>query len=713
MSDPTNKFGPEDQSTRWIKYGSNVVLSIVLVVALAVLLTWFAQRATLRADLTANGSLSLKPQTKYVLNQLKQKITLVSLYARPEDKPEQAEQARVVSDLLDEYHRHSSNVDVRIIDPIKEKDKLEELHVDLVSRYGSQIKNYKDYLDDWKAKYDELRKLTDAESKRIAPFAGSEVPGAEDESVVTQIVRTITDQLPDRLSDARTAIDHELKNKHPDFKAATTTAKEQMDYVSRLAAAIIQVAPQVQPGKGISREFVKYLTDAIPRYQAIKSIADDEVAKAGKLGELKIDRLEQALNVENPVLVLGQDDWRILSQRQVWQDDTDLKQINASGKVTPRFAGEQAVTTAVYSLANPKKQKVCFVRGGGQPWTQPGFPPFIPGGPMSAIADRLREYNFDVSEKDLSGNWAMQAQMQRMPSGPEPSDEEIADAIWVCLNLPPDRNEQAMQPTPIGPRLKEHLAHGGSALVLSEMKSDNMVDPLKDWGIEQHTDSVCVHEPVKLTEAAASDMIEEAKSRPYVWTARNYGDHPLATPIRNLEAVFVAPVVIRTTTHADCTVTPLLNLTDNLPGLQTWGDSNIDDVGKGDPTFQPGKGDQAPPVGMGAAVEKKDAGRLVVFGSVQSFTNGFMRILDPKLARRDPPIRVNRFPGNGELIMNSVFWLAHLEPMISISPAAMDVSRISDMSPTTLNMWRIGMVLVLLPGAVLAAGIIVYASRQD
>ena len=39
------------------------------------------------------------------------------------------------------------------------------------------------------------------------------------------------------------------------------------------------------------------------------------------------------------------------------------------GKVRPRFAGEQQITAAIYSLTTNKKPKLCFVRPGGQPVT--------------------------------------------------------------------------------------------------------------------------------------------------------------------------------------------------------------------------------------------------------------------------------------------------------------------------------------------------------
>jgi hypothetical protein len=722
MSENNNKTEtrrPDTQSDRWLKYGSNVVLSIVLVIGLAVGVTMLGQHASARMDMTG-GSLSLKPQTVNIVNGLKQKVTLVSLYARPDNAPDQAAQAQRVSDLFDEYKNKSTNIDVRVIDPAKEKDKLEELHQEFISRYGSQIKNYKDYLEDWKSKFDQIKKMIDAEGKAITPFAPTEEPEFGEGEVtrntqfVRSITRTIMEVLPDRIAEARKAVDHELKKKHPDFKAAASTAKEQMEQISQLAGALAEQVPAVQEAKDFKPEFKKYWVDSEKNYRKIKQMADESIAQHAKLGELKVDQLEQALNVENPILVLGESEWRILSQRQVWQDDTDLRAISASGKVKPRFAGEQQITTAIYALENPKKQKVCFIRGSGPPFTQQGFPPFMPSGQLFMFADRLREYNFDVSEKDLSGRWAMQAQMQQMPSAPEPSDEQIKDAIWIVIDLPQggDQN-QPMPPSTLGPKLKEHLDHGGSALILADIHGENVNDALASWGVTVHPDKVAFHDTIKLNESADSDPLEEAKARPYIWDIRDYGDHPLAAAIKNLDSFFLAPVAVSTPGAKGCTITPLLPLTANMPGLQTWGKANLDDMERETPAFHPERGDMPPPIFAGAVVEKQGAGRLVVIGSVRALTNGFVRIYDPRLARRDPPIRVNRSPGNLELGSNSVFWLAHLEPMIAISPAAMDVSRIGDMSNSMLNFWRIGVLLILLPGLVLAGGTMMYFARRD
>jgi hypothetical protein len=64
-------------------------------------------------------------------------------------------------------------------------------------------------------------------------------------------------------------------------------------------------------------------------------------------------------------------------------------------------------------------------------------------------------------------------------------------------------------------------------------------------------------------------------------------------------------------------------------------------------------------------------------------------------------------------VLNRVFTGTKMDPMLAISPSAMEVSRIAEMSPAVLNTWRIGVLLILLPGLVIVAGMLVYVARRD
>src|SRR5205814_9935271 len=155
--------------------------------------------------------------------------------------------------------------------------------------------------------------------------------------------------------------------------------------------------------------------------------------------------------------------------------------------------------------------KVCFVRGGGPPLTTPGFPPFQRGGPMAEIAARLRDYNFEVLEKDLSGMWAMQAQMQQMPSPPEPTDEQVKDAVWIVLDFPTGQQNPMMPSPTIATKVQDHVTAGGSALILAAPQAENLESVLKPLGIELRTDAVAAHDPSKPGEGRQGDMIEAAQ----------------------------------------------------------------------------------------------------------------------------------------------------------------------------------------------------------
>jgi len=115
---------------------------------------------------------------------------------------------------------------------------------------------------------------------------------------------------------------------------------------------------------------------------------------------------------------------------------------------------------------------------------------------------------------------------------------------------------------------------------------------------------------------------------------------------------------------------------------------------------------------LAAAAERQgSAGRLVVVGGLDWAASGILRMPDPELIRKG--VVASRFPGNTELFTNSLFWLSKMDMMIAISPSAMEVSRIKEIPQGTLRFWHVGVLLIGLPLAVIAAGTMVYLGRRD
>jgi hypothetical protein len=415
------------------------------------------------------------------------------------------------------------------------------------------------------------------------------------------------------------------------------------------------------------------------------------------------------------IAVMGENDIKLIDFKDVWKSGESTGMLQTSSGTAPkyRFAGEQQLTAAMLSLAQPKKTKVVFVRGGGPAKTTPGM--MGQGdGTFSEIAQRLRSYNFEVLEKDVSGQSMQRAMMGGMPPQNEPSDEEMKDAVWVVFSEP--------QMTQFGPmpggspelaaKLKAHLDGGGSALVLFDLNGDDLSSVLKDWGVSVRPNVVAVHTPVQVAGAPADDFIEQARRQPPIFVINEYGGpHPITSTLQALDAAIVPMLPVLAPGADGAEVTRLLPVPQEP---QSWGEGDITSLNRRNPTptYDPNSGDLAGPLYAGAAVQKKDKGRLVVIGCAAFPNNFLVGMPDQKVYERTGR-DVARFPGNGELFTNSVFWLAKMDKMIALSPSALDTPRIAPMSNAMLGFWRIGVLLVGLPLLALVSGLLVWHARKD
>jgi len=721
QSQPTTMV--ESQQERWLKYGGNVVLVIVVVILIACLLIWCFQQQKLlaRVDTTKAGLYSLKPQTVNIIKNNTQKIKIVSLYSpkrqsavesESEDADEATtEQMQAVNDLLDEYRRKGSSIEVEAIDPTNQGTKVDQL-IEEVTRRSENLDKYKAVVADYPGVYNKIEKIAATQLEQFREVL-KKLKEVEDPELNQTLVLTLAtvQGMPPQLKKTQGEVAKKVQQKIPDYRGATDSIEQGMAFLSSLAGRIAEDFGSGKDNAKFPAEIRAYMKDSAAAYQELKKLADDFAAKIKALGELKLDELKQSMKAKNNILVMGEKEWRVLPFRRVWQDvDTRNTLTNDDQQPKKKFAGEQQITASILSLTSKVKPKVVFLRTGGSPLTVPEIPGFQRGGPLSVIAERLRDYNFDVQEKDLSGMYAMQARMQQQFAPPEPSDEEIKDAVWIVVGLPTGRPQLGMPPTTVAPKLAAHLKNGGSALIMTVPQGESMAEALDEWGVTIHTEAVAVHEALKTT-AKSADIIDEYLRAPPVFTIKEYGDHMLAKPVKSLES-FLWPILpIETQPKAGYTSTKIIPIPQTL---KIWGETNLEDMSSDKLKYDPPKGasksgDMAPPLWGGAVVEKSGGGRIVVLGCIQTVFDQFLMIPDLSVPGR----RVARFPGNSELFLNSVFWLSHQEPMISISPTAMEVSRIKEMNNGTLGFWRVGVLLILLPALVVVAGVVMFVKRRD
>lgn len=720
MSEDPKNSEHENQRQRWLKYGLNVLLTSVIVIVLAGLIVYIAQKEDARIDVTREHVYSLKPQTLNIIRDLKQPITLVSLYSRSDHDPIETSRAQTVADLLHEYQRRGKNINVELIDPVSEPGKVDHLIDQVTNKYGGEIAAYRKVVTDYSSDYDQINKLATEQAQKVASLPLEQMQGQGSAALQSVVLALVTvQQMPGQLKDVKTSVEKITRQKLPDWRGAVDAIDDGMNTMSSLTGQIIDNFKKLSTDPKLPEVVRKYMSTSLPDYEKIKTIADDMHTRISKLGELKLDELRTQLRQRDSILVMGNSDMRTISEDKVWQEQKDVQQMAANARpIKPEFAGEQQISTAILALNRTTKPIVVFVRPGGAPLTTPGNA-FQQGGLLSRVAEMLRNYGFRVVEKDLSGQYAMQAQMQGMPAPEEATPEQLKKGIWVALGYQIQRSQMGQPQASIAPAVAEHLKQGGSALILPFPQSEDFANALSPYGIVVHTNAWAVHEKLQLSDNASE--IEQAKAAPFVWVLNSYGDSPIGKPLKSLDGVFVPVLPISVakpiSPSTQPTTEPALKVTNStllpLPNtVPSWGETDLTDLQQSlTAKYEPDKGDLPPPL-FGGAIAQRGKSRVVVIGASRFAFDQFVSYPDLETLRQTGRI-VARFPANAQLFMDSIFWLAHENTMLAIAPTAMDAPRIQAIPAGMLNFWRGGILLVILPGLVIIAGIGVYFARRD
>jgi len=121
-------------NTRSLKYGSNAVILIVAVIAIAILVNVLVGMADLKLDLTTNKLYSLSDVTKSELEKLDKDVEIIGLF--DDSKVSGDTEYKQVTELLDLYNKNP-RITVRYIDPDRNPGIINELDPDDTMDLGS------------------------------------------------------------------------------------------------------------------------------------------------------------------------------------------------------------------------------------------------------------------------------------------------------------------------------------------------------------------------------------------------------------------------------------------------------------------------------------------------------------------------------------------------------------------------------------------------
>ena len=693
MNDQANKPGSgETQTTRRLKYGLNVTVAVLAAVALAVLLNWIAYRQYIRFDWTATRQYSLSQQTQRVLERLDEDYRVVSMFRVRGPRLEQ------VRDLIEEYGRYSPHVDVQHIDPDRGVARREAFYQQLRQRHEDELTPAVDAIE---AGREALRTASTQLGELVVPLDQAlEHPQLADGQAKQFIgsVRAALSSTQSQLDQRQDDFDVAMQQALPDYGGIRSEAQRLLQELdeSLLAVAVQRfesladdatIAANVQDRLLAVNDRIKTIRQ--PIRQALDSLRNVPATE-------QYDQLVTELANREAVVVLSPTQVRVINVVDMFREP-DPAIVEQTGQSEPQFLGEERLTGALVSMSVEQPALVVFVRGGQTP-------ALGQRGEYRLVAERLRAANFRVEEWNPGGQ--MSAMGQQMPPQPPPQADDGQQTIWVILPTPPSSNPQAMM---MISSIKQQVAEvldrmqpQDAAMVMLSLDPGTsfgaetpILDWVRQWGIEPQLDRIVLQQvqlPNRQTQASAQFQVNQ-------WPDAL----PITKALTGMPAIFLQGCPLVETDTEGIELHPLVQ----LRGQQIWAEDDMASLQSPQAAeFDPAASAETFTIGM--AAQQGDE-RLVVVADPAWASDAITSYgaMGPGTAE----IFGAAFPGNSELFVNSVYWLAGLDELIAASPRSQDIRRIEPLTPAAIYTYRT-ILLAGLPLAIVALGLGVWLVRR-
>jgi hypothetical protein len=725
---------PTEETTasqrHWL-YGFNagvlVVAALAVMIILAVLCQTEAVQRYTKFDWSSAGVNSLSGGTRKMLaivDSKPEKYQLWSLFTdasdvikreNPTEAARQNAQRQQIRDLLDQYKRASG----KITWEDRGDTARDDIEKQIRDRYQTEFKPYQEAVDAYDPLVKKLADFMKNEAAAIGAFA--QKPGTPaDEAQAAAILQAQFAGLPAELEQDQRMIHREVDgNTLPDWGALKQKISDTLDQIQplfdlvgdadKLKAAID--SKKFPPALGA------YFTEANGRYKTMATEMKGYKTQLDDLKPLKVQDVLSSLG-RNSVVVMGENSAKVISYYDLFTDSTSGRQ----GDQGVVFNGEQAISSALYAMANPNKVKVVFVTAA---------PAHMLDDTYSDMKKELEDLNFEVLE------WSPAASQQPgMPpqGGPPPASGK--GVVWIVFPPEMPSNPMMMMSAPdAGPVIaatKTHLAKGGNALFMADAGGGFMgpsayayEDLVKEYGIDVESKYTIIHS-MEQTDQETGQV--NRQNSPFVGIEPTqpalFAKSEITAPVEGLATVF-GPMLTNQGQSGACTVVKVLKpapagveaqeLVTTPYDSTFWAATDPSPTAKFDET----KDLKAPVPLMAVAVKDKgkkapdgssDEQRVGVLGAKMLGSDFFTKLMMDAVTASGQRIRFPRFPGNAELMKNTVLWLSGYENMIAVSAKANRPASIGAVTPG--NWWTVFSLLVLAPVLALVVGVLVWAARH-
>ena len=681
-------------------YGSNTAVLVIAAVLVVVFVDWLSVRFNYSKDCTTGGIYSLSPKTLNLLklvNKTGKKFYLVNEFPTSLDAdPGERSEGLKIQRLIREYANASSHV------AQYKPATLNELKRKIRKRFGGQFDSYRKAVDRFTPLAAELVTFSESEAKKIDALENNpDVATTNDQSqyfATLQISFSHSAGIPRVIARLQRKVVATRKNPLPDWPTLTSSLASNLESIQKQFEAlskknvIAAFSPLVQ--KLLKKDAPAFKDQAAKLASYTALLTSLKPVKSGSvLSELHADSL----------IVMGPKAVKVLHRDQLFVPQGNPGQ----GQLQYAFQGEQAVNSALLAMTEKHRTKVVFVSVNSMNLISAG-------GPFTAAAKMLRQNNFKVYQwsPGAAGN----------PQAPTASENPPAigkGVIWVILDLPPSGQMAqmgAMMYSMMEQKISQQLAQGGNALfLLSAMPPQLMMmtqgqipykSILAGYGIRLRS----TYQVVQRVAAQGGHHLDA----PQIQIA-SYPDTVISKPIESLAAMLTATrgpdgSAILSPTYVGVLAPQPKGVAAKI-FLQTSASPNV--FGQTQPAapnaaFNPSS-DLKSPIPLGVMAQNGST-RVVAIGNVMFVTDELLNSATPAISNGSLTM-ISNFPGNAELFMNSIYWLAHQSHLIAASPRATVALRIKRMSGTEEAFVRLSS--FAMPAILaIAIGLMVFVARR-
>ena len=704
------------RTTRWrmrrIRSIASAAIFIGALIVLGLSINVIAHQTPVRMqfDATKTRAYSLSPATRNTLQRLEGDwtIAIISLQSLS-DRATQTQ----VSEVLRRFGEASDHITVMQIDPSQPESLMEyeSLLTTLRAAYRNEIAAYDEALDRGVRVFESsvvwCQQQAAAFNSALQAMPADD-PSAQSAKQSLDLVGLIADQGDAILSQVRSSRQMTDEQPMPDFETARSV----------LAQALTQLAQHLgSMGATLDGWANRAELDAAARRFAATGRREfaseaDRLARAADplrlLPPLEISSLGGQLQQGEVGLVIGPASHgagraALIPASQLFPRRR-VGEAGASGIVTfdQRFRGEQIIAAAINSLLVDAMPVVVFVHAE----------------PESMLAHRERNADlFGLASMLSLSRFQVREWPMSQPERPPAAQAEDQPVVWIIVppivgaKLEPSRQEQMLLQT------ARRLIDEGESVLLSVNPSvlpkfrqkDPWAELAAPFGLNIDSGTVI----------STTVRVDDTKTRTERGVAVQIyeSDHLIARAVDGLHTYFHWPVKLELSETAPVGVTRFA-LATVPPGPMRWLDDDwLNEPSAAAGATPPGEPIRAP-IPLVVAAERNDAPRrdlrnpggsqrIVIVGSGAWM---YTFIADSVVSLGGTRVALEN-PGNYELALASIAWLANMDQLIAPGAATRQVARLDGVTDNVKTFWR-WVTMAVVPGMCLLGGGIMWLVRR-